>query len=285
MQARFSKNDVDIVIPVYGKFDLLTRCLSAIPAAIGSFRYKIFLFDNASPEGADEFYSNLKESGSIPPDQISIFRSKTNIGFPSACNRAAMKGVGDYVFLLNTDCIMHPGSIEQLIRMMKADNTIGVSAPMLLFPSEQELIDTGFTTDEVIMSRPPGKVQHIGLDTSITGDIIHTLISWSPENPKVMKVDTAYAVTGAALLTRRFIWNKIGGFWEGYGLGTYEDVDYCLTVRGLGYNIKIVPSAVGTHYVGATALSYQMYYPLNENKAKFLQRWGNKLQYTEWERW
>ena len=49
---------LDIVICVYGKFDLLTRCLDAIPEAAGDIKYRIILVDNNSPD-RDEFYSDL----------------------------------------------------------------------------------------------------------------------------------------------------------------------------------------------------------------------------------
>jgi hypothetical protein len=41
---------IDICIPVYGQFDLLARCLDAIPDALGDLTYQVFLFDNDSPK-------------------------------------------------------------------------------------------------------------------------------------------------------------------------------------------------------------------------------------------
>jgi GT2 family glycosyltransferase len=77
---------IDICIPVYGQFDLLARCLDAIPDALGDLTYQVFLFDNDSPkEEADEFYSNMDKS-------INFSRNKQNIGFPGACNRMVSAG-------------------------------------------------------------------------------------------------------------------------------------------------------------------------------------------------
>lgn len=197
-----SKNDVDIVIPVYGKFDLLTQCLQAIPNAIENFTYRVLIFDNNSPDNPDKFYSDLKEGGFIEPSLISIFQSKQNLGFPTACNRAAMRGNAEYIFLLNSDCMMHPGSIASLLRTMKSDLSAGVASPMLIFPSQQELVETGMSDDKMLLGRPEGKVQHIGLDTNIRGEFIHILIGWGANNPKVMKVDNAYAATGAVLMVK-----------------------------------------------------------------------------------
>jgi len=87
------------------------------------------------------------------------------------------------------------------------------------------------------------------------------------------------------LLTRRTLYKKVGGFDEIYGMGTYEDMDYCLKVREAGYNILVNPQASGVHYTGATAEYYNMPYPLNDNRVTFLARWKSKLMYTELWSW
>ena len=82
-------------------------------------------------------------------------------------------------------------------------------------------------------------------------------------------------------MTRRFIWNKVGGFLEQYGLGTYEDVDYCLGVKQLGYNVIVETKAVGYHYTGASLEEAKMQYPLMQNRLLFLQRWQNTFVWDE----
>ena len=153
--------------------------------------------------------------------------------------------------------------------------SIGVVGMKLLYP--QDTLDQN--------SRPAGKIQHVGLGANIRGDIIHVLMGWSPDNPKVNVVRDTYAVTGAALMTRRNLWNKTGGLFEGYGLGTFEDVDFCLSVRELGYNVIVETKAVGEHYTGATQVANNMNFPLLQNKLIFLQRWGQKLVWSDWLLW
>lgn len=259
-----SKTLVDITIPVFGRFDLLTRCLSAIPEAIGDLSYNLIIVDNNSPE-ADKFY---------PVEHATVIRNKENLGFPKACNIGVARKTSPLIFLLNSDVILQKDAIANAVKAI--DNPkVGVVGMKLIFPSE----DLG-TLDANI--RPAGKVQHVGLVTNIRGNFYHIFIGWNPDHPKVLAVHEPYAVTGAALLTRRSIWNKIGGLNEVYGAGTYEDVDYCLSARDLGYNVVIEQSAIGIHYTGATAEFYKMGYPLNQNQMIFMSRWANKLNYTEY---
>ena len=56
------------------------------------------------------------------------------------------------------------------------------------------------------------------------------------------------AVTGGCLLTRRAVWEELGGWDEHFGRGVFEDVDYCWRVRKHGYRIAYVPQAVLYHY-------------------------------------
>ena len=50
-------------------------------------------------------------------------------------------------------------------------------------------------------------------------------------------------VTGAAMLIRRAVYERLGGFTEDYIIGDYEDSDLCLKIRNAGHDIHYVPAA------------------------------------------
>ena len=154
---------------------------------------------------------------------------------------------------------------------------VGVAGMLLQFPEYAEGLNPSI--------RPANKVQHVGMETDIHGKWKHVLVGWSIDNPKVLERRQCYAVTGAAFLTRRTIWNKLGGMFEGYGLGTYEDADFCMGARSLGYNIIVETRAIATHFTGATAESLRISYPMDYNRFVFLQRWANDLQWSEYQAW
>jgi len=237
---------VDILIPVHNRFDILKDCLDAIPEALGDLPYHIYIYDNGSERlDADEFYNPLDKT------TLSITRNGTNLGFPKACNTAFRKGRSPLVFFLNSDVILEPDSVDKLVRSMD-DPNVGVAGMKLVFPTTEQLIQTELVTD----GRPPQKLQHIGLVSNIRGHVGHVFSGWDANHPKVNKVSTKnedgtfkdpLAVTGAALMTRRILFSHAGMFWEGYGSGTWEDVDYCLTIKEMGKRIMVVPEAVATH--------------------------------------
>ena len=265
-----SNAQLDILIPVYQRFDLLKQCLMALPDACGDINYRVVLFDNGSPkEEADEFYSQ-----DFGEQNIKVIRNKDNVGFPRACNIAFNHGYAPLVFFLNDDVILDPNSVPLLVKEFD-DPKIGIVGMKLVFPEYTDLPQDQH-------NRPAGKVQHIGLETSVNADFVHLYLGWNPDHPKVNKRRDCYAVTGAAMMIRRPLFIRAGKFYEGYGRGTWEDVDLCMVVRSMGYNIIVVPEAKGIHHTEATATTYNLGYDLQGNKQIFLSRWKNNLDWSEW---
>jgi len=270
-RKRTKKTLVDVVIPVHGRFDILKDCLEALPEAFGDISHSVYIVDNGSPdkEEARGFYSLLSN--------VSITKNQHNTGFPKACNQGAKKGNSPLVFFLNSDVILEPGSMDFLLRAMD-DPKQGMVGMKLLFPSDEQL-ETASINKRI---RPSQKVQHVGLATDIRANVKHIFLGWDADHKKVNAVKDVFALTGAALMVRREHFNRVGGFGLEYGLGTFEDVDLCMKIRELGYNISVITEAVGTHYTGATAEKYGAYFPLGKNQQIFLEKWMQKLPYTEW---
>jgi len=252
---------VNIVIPAWNNFDFLKECLESIPKACQDNSFFITIVDNGSDKDkADTFYGYLEDQ----KDHVYVQRNHTNLGFPIACNIGAKRKACPLIFLLNADIVLEENSIDKMINTMD-DPDVGVVGMKLLFSEDSP-------------HGPAGRIQHAGLAMNITGKPYHLFIGWHSDHPKVESMDEAWAVTGAALMTRRSIWNKVDGLNEDYGKGTYEDLDYCLTASDLGYKIKLNTDAVGTHYVGHSGQQF----PLNQNYQIFMNKWGRKIKWNEW---
>lgn len=266
--TKITKTDalVTVVIPVYNRFDMLEKCLLALPAAFSdSVKIEVVIVDNGSDkEIADRFYSGLHD--------VTIIRNRENTGFPHAVNQGAKRTRTPLIFLLNSDVVMDPGSGIKLVQKMD-DPTVGICGMKLVFPNNP--------TSDNPTTRPSGKLQHIGLSVNVRADVHHPFIGWDENHPKVMHQSVVWGVTGAALMVRRSIWNQTQGLWEGYGIGTYEDCDLCMSAREMGYNIHVVPTARGIHYTGASAEANKVMYPLQQNKMLFMQRWQQKIQWWD----
>lgn len=280
--------DVDVVIPVYGRFDLVKNCLDAIPAAAGDVSYRIIVVDDYSPDqvAADAFYATL-------PMSLRVVRRQRNGGYPAAVNSGAAIGSAAAILVLNSDVELSPGAIARLYETLMNDDSvplspidpansdgIGIVAPLLTFPPD---------------SAGGEKVQHAGLFFDLWANPVHRYIGWSPDNDRVMKPTGVQAVSGACMMIKRPVWNIIyerqraagdksgGALNEVYGRGTFEDIELCVAARVNGYRVVYEPRARGTHVVGASvAETPEGGYPLTRNRSVFLARAGHLILYDEW---
>ena len=54
------------------------------------------------------------------------------------------------------------------------------------------------------------------------------------------------------MMVRRRVFEQAGGFFEGYGIGYFEDVDLCMTIARNGHKVYIDTDAQAWHYVGSS---------------------------------
>lgn len=262
--------DLDIVIPVRNQFDYLKKCLDALPEACAGLRYMVYITDNDSDKQArEDFYHTLD----LHKNVVAIFNQ--NVGFPGACNYGANMGRSKDILFLNSDCFMQPGSIAIMVSKLHSDQSIGIVGPKLVFP-ESESYD---------QARPAGKIQHAGLSFDMTGTPQHIFVGWDGDHPKANIPCEVPAVTGACLLIGRELFKSVGGFYDGYGAGTFEDVDLACAVRAKGLIVWYEPTACGWHVAGGSATREHISFPLMRNKSIFQGRWQSKIYWSDPERY
>ena len=268
---------LDVVIPVYGRLDLLKQCLASLDETRGDVPLSVIMVDDFSPnlEEMLAYYETL-------PKEYAILRNAQNMGFPATANRGAMQGRSEFILFLSTDIVLQPGCIQAMLAEFD-DPKVGVVGPKLLFPE-----------DSTEPSRAAGKVQHAGLCVDIQGNVVHANIGWGADHPKVNERRVVQAVTGGLIMTRRETWNKVaahykrigdptrGGFNLVYGRGTYEDVEYCIAARGNEYQVIYQPAAVATHHVGGSIRATGQGFELKRNEMIFRARCGHMLAWDMW---
>lgn len=267
---------LDIIIPVYGRFDLLEKCLASIPEACTGYPFKIYVVDDASPGGVAETKKFFKSGAGIGASGVDVLFNTLNVGFPASVNKGARKGTGKYILLLNSDVVLAPKSLDIMLDRMQSEPELGVLGMKLLFPLDASQADQAI--------RPPGRVQHVGISFDIHAEAHHIFVGWSADNPRVNTINQVPAVTGAAFLTRRDLWKKLRGMDVVWGRGTWEDVDYCFKARSVGYYVAVATNAVGTHYTGGSSVSSGVPtkpFPLAENKQIFYNRWTGQIQWSD----
>jgi GT2 family glycosyltransferase len=142
---------LDIVIPAYGRADLLKQCLAALPQGP-----EVWVIDDGT--------ADLSVREVAKKANVRYIRNTTNLGFVGTVNKGVLKGQAPKVMILNTDVILAEGAIDILMQGFN-DPDVGIMAPMLLFPD-----DSTWET--------PGKIQHVGIAFNVQGNPFHIFVGW-----------------------------------------------------------------------------------------------------------
>ena len=97
---------------------------------------------------------------------------------------------------------------------------------------------------------------------------------WDTENPRRVEV-----LNGACLMLRRAALDEVGLLDEQYFMYT-EEIDLCFRLGKAGWEIWYVPTAVLTHYQGASSskVRERMYIQLYRSKVQFYRKTGGEQQ-------
>jgi GT2 family glycosyltransferase len=220
---------VDIVIPVYGQPQLVSRCIDSVLRTVPGAQP--IVVDDCSP-GAEigHLLRDLSERG-----KVHAVRTPTNLGFIGATHFGARLGRAPFLLFLNSDAEAFENG--WLTRLLPKDETVAVVGAKLVFPAAGPLA---------------GRIQHAGVARDSRGVPYHPFIGWPPDTPAANERRDVNAVTGGCMLVRRTAWVEEGGWDNEFGRGVYEDVDLCWRLRRRGLRVLYEPSAVLTHVEGGS---------------------------------
>lgn len=224
---------LDIVIVNWNTGPYLRRCLDSIErAASGPFELAdVIVVDNASTDRSLE-----EAAASTMP--VRLMENDSNLGFAAACNQGAAAGTADHLLFLNPDAELSATTLVEMGRCMgDASNMIGVVGAQMRtaegtevsscsrFPTPRALVVETLGLHRLAPLRFTGR--HIEIDEMATSGPVDQVI-------------------GACFLTRRELFDALGGFDERFFV-YYEEVDFCLRARQHGWSTYHCHEAAVTH--------------------------------------
>jgi GT2 family glycosyltransferase len=248
-----------VIIPVFNKAEFTFQALRALAAEVDLDETEIIVVDNAS---TDETAALLERFGGI----VRVVRNAENRGFVDACNDGARAARGRHLVFLNNDAVVQPGWLDSLIATAEADESIGAVGSMFVYPD--------------------GRVQEAGAIVWRDGSAFHYGWGGSPDDPRYAFARDVDYCSGASLLVRRELFERLGGFDRRYAPAYYEDADLCFGVRSLGHRVRYQPLSRVVHHEGATAgtdtsVGFKRFQIVN--REKFFEKWREVLQREHFE--
>jgi N-acetylglucosaminyl-diphospho-decaprenol L-rhamnosyltransferase len=116
--------DVSVCLVNWNCRDYLYACLRSLLQERQGVALEVIVVDNGSRDGAPDMVE--KEF----PD-VTLIRNAVNRGFSAANNQAARLATGRYLFFLNNDTVVSPGTLQSLLRYADVHPEIGIIGPRL----------------------------------------------------------------------------------------------------------------------------------------------------------
>jgi len=231
---------VSIIVPTKNQLPLLKRCVETVLQITEYQNYEVIIVDNGSTAAdACEYLQRIDDRAQEIGGRLRVLRHPGEFNFSAINNRAVREAaLGEYVCLLNNDAVPLEGAWLGEMMMLARRPDVGAVGGKLFFPD--------------------GRLQHGGVILGIGwgSPANHPYIE-EPGNAlgywgRLQVVQDFSAVTAACLVTRRSIYEQVGGLDEQDFAVSYNDVDYCLKVGEAGYLVAWTPFARLLHETSAS---------------------------------
>jgi GT2 family glycosyltransferase/SAM-dependent methyltransferase len=246
-----------LVILAYNQRDYTVLCLESILACTSS-AYEVIVVDNASTDDTLLELEKFRSRFAVAPccQGFKILHSHCNLGFAGGNNLGMAESSGDYILLLNNDIVVTPGWLERLIAGADHSPKTGLVGPMSNFTSGPQLVpEPGYNP-----------VTLAGLD--------EYGLRFSQQHAGARR--RLWRIVGFCLLLKRDVLLKIGGLDPRFGLGNFEDDDFCLRALLAGFESWIIEDCFVHHYGSRTFVGENIDYrqSLQKNWDIFKAKWN-----------
>jgi N-acetylglucosaminyl-diphospho-decaprenol L-rhamnosyltransferase len=226
--------DLSIVIVNWNTRDLLRDCLKSVYESEGSFTFETVVVDNCSRDGscamvADEF------------PQVHVIESEINGGYAYANNLGLQHCHARYYLLLNSDTVLPPHALQQMLEFMDTHPEVGMAGPKLVLAdgSLDLACRRSFPTVENSFYKLFG-LSHLFPKSRRFGR--YNLTYLDPD--ETAEVDS---VVGAFMMVRGEVIEQVGGLDEAYFMYA-EDLDWALRAKRAGWKVYYYPEVTVLHY-------------------------------------
>lgn len=218
---------VSIVIPNKDHIDDLKKCMDSIDNKSIYRNYEYIIIENNSTEAETfEYYKQIENR-----DNVTVLYWDKEFNYSAINNFGVKHAKGEYILLLNNDTeIINEDCISQMLGYCQRED-VGIVGARLYYED--------------------GTIQHAGVVIGFGGIAGHAFVTLDEKDDLYQsrtKVACDYsAVTAACLMTKKSIFEEVGGLEESYKVA-FNDIDFCMKVRKLGKLVVYNANAKLYHY-------------------------------------
>jgi GT2 family glycosyltransferase len=233
-----------IVIVNYRTAGLTIDCLRSLaPQVSGEMR--VVVTDNLSGDDSVECIERAIQENNW--NWASVMPLERNGGFAFGNNEAIRPVLRSpdapkYVLLLNPDTVLRDGAIGKLIEFMDAHPKAGIAGSRLEDPDGTPQI-SAFKFHSI-----PSEFER-GIKLGVVSKIFASKVVAQPVPLREAQTDW---VAGASMIVRTQVFRDVGFLDERFFM-YFEEVDFCVAARRVGWEIWYVPESRVVHLVGSAS--------------------------------
>lgn len=238
MQSTTQKNKAAVIVVTYNRADVSNLLFDSLSRAEVQTDYELIVIDNKSSgselEKIERFFNYMLEQGAF---KGRLIKSKENLGFPGGNNIGIREALADKSFthlcLLNNDTIVADGWLDMLIESAGSDALVGP-------------VSNSVGNEQII----PGTYRMMGPNRYTTDTVREFSKAWTERHKK--KTFETKMLGFFCVLAHRNLFEKVGLLDEIFGIGTYEDDDYCHRCLEAGFKLLIARHIFVHHWGSAS---------------------------------
>ena len=238
---------VSVIMVSYNTGPVLFRSIEAV--LLQENLRELIIVDNGNDRDVRARLKHLSETDA----RISLITGQGNVGFAMGCNLGAEEANGDYLLLLNPDCVVPTHAFSKVLNALEAHPEAWLAGCRILNPdgSEQAGSRRNLLTPAVAF------VENFRLYRLLPGESgsesYFKRMNFHDEE-KVEEPTFVPAISGAFMMIERERYYELGGLDEEYFFHV-EDLDFCYQVHEKGGKILFVPDVAPVHYRSTSQVS------------------------------
>jgi GT2 family glycosyltransferase len=242
---------VTVIVVTYNNIEHTERCLESLDLFSDWQDLEVIVVDNASSDGTREMLSTWATKGRARQ----VILNPDNRGFAAANNQGLAAATGDYLILLNNDTYVTRGWVRGLVSHLRRDVRVGLVGPITNNIGNEARIDTNYDG----MQEMAEFAQHYTASRAGRTFELPTL---------------AFFCVAMSRSTHEIV----GDLDEDFGLGFFEDDDYCRRVALAGLSCICAEDVFIHHHLSASfdSISQDQRRALFErNRSIYEKKWGD----------
>jgi len=240
-----------IILVTFNQWGHTKACLDSI-RLLTDESYEIIVVDNGSTDGTVEFLRSA-------PD-VRLIANGQNRGFPAAANQGILAAQGEQVLLLNNDTLVTTGWLSRLTAALYSVPGVGLVGPVTNHISGEQQVPVPY--DDL---------------AQLDG------FAWDWGKQHHRQYQPTDRLVGFCLLIKRELIDRIGLLDERFGIGNFEDDDYCRRACEAGYRCLIAQDTFIHHTGSATfrGSGTDLNALLQTNHKLYQEKWNERGQGPE----